>query len=241
MEPKRPCNGPSGILGQKPAPPNRVLDYIVSSPIILSLLYKYNSETLARVKTRRSPFRSKPPLPKPEPEEWPPRCTRHCLPPLHHHHPRPSRWSHASSRSRSFMTMYVSYRVSLPLSPVPSFHLKRVPPFPLPHSVLLACTRELPFRAQRCRGADLRARVHHHLPVLPPRRASPVRHSDTRVARRAERAGRGGQRHRLPRTRRNGTPEPAHGPALVDWRRRRHTTAVDVQVPRWKEDVMIMM
>ena len=105
---------------------------------------------------------------------------------------------------------------------------KCTPLFLLLHSVLLACTRKLSLRAQRCRGADLRARVHHHLPVLAPRRAPPFRHSDTRVARRAERAGRGRQRHRLPRTRRNGTPQPAHGPALVDWRCRRHKTAVDI-------------
>lgn len=108
--------------------------------------------------------------------------------------------------------------------------------------VLLSRTRELSLRAQRRRGADIRARIHHHLPVLTPCRTPPIGHPDTRVARRTERVGRGRQRHRLSRTGRYGTPATAHGPALVDRRRRRrHKAAVNVLLPRWQEDVMMMM
>jgi hypothetical protein len=84
-------------------------------------------------------------------------------------------------------------------------------------SVLLARARGLPLCAHRGRSSDLRARIHHHFQVLASGFASPVGHPDTRVARRAERAGRGGQRHCLPRTGRHGAPATAHGPAVVDW------------------------
>jgi hypothetical protein len=81
--------------------------------------------------------------------------------------------------------------------------------------MLLARTRKLPLGAQRDRSANLCSRIHHHLPVLPPRCASPVGHPDSRVARRAERVGRGGQRHCLPRSRCHGTSTTTHGSPVV--------------------------
>ena len=113
----------------------------------------------------------------------------------------------------------------------------RVPsPFPvsLSRSVLLARTRKLPLGAQRDRSADLCPRVHHHLPVLPPRRASPVGHPDSRVARRAERVGRGGQGDCFPRSRRYGTSQTTHGSPVV------YRGPAEPFFPRRKTDAMIV-
>lgn len=117
-------------------------------------------------------------------------------------------------------------------------------PFPVPHSLcpfalhqpslLLARIRKLPLGTQRDRSAHLCSRIHHHLPVLPPRRASPVGHPDSRVARRAERVGRGGQRHCLRRSRCHGTSPTTHGSPVV------YRGAARPFFPRRKTDDLIV-
>jgi hypothetical protein len=126
---------------------------------------------------------------------------------------------------------------SLVLPPAPRARSVPLPcPCVLPHqpSLLLARTRKLPLGTQRDRSAHLCSRIHHHLPVLPPRRASPVGHPDSRVARRAERVGRGGQRHCLPRSRCHGTSPTTHGSPVV------YRGAAEPFFPRRKTDGMIV-
>ena len=106
-------------------------------------------------------------------------------------------------------------------------------------SVFLPRTRRLPLRAHRGRSPNLRARVHHHLPVLASGRATSVGHSDTRVARRAERVGRGRQGNRFSRSGCHGAPAPAHGPEMVH-RPKRKATAAGHTCPRGKTDVMTL-
>jgi hypothetical protein len=123
--------------------------------------------------------------------------------------------------------------------------LSSLPPFPprpvaFPHcipikpSVLLARTRKLPLGAQRDRSANLCSRIHHHLPVFPPRCASSVGHPDSRVARRAERVGRGGKRHCFPRSGRYGTSPTAHGSPVV------YRGQAKPSFPRGKTDAIIV-
>ena len=99
-------------------------------------------------------------------------------------------------------------------------------------SVLLARTRKLPLSAQRDRSANICSRIHHHLPVLPPRRAPPLGHPDSRVARRAERVGRGGQRDCLPRSGCHGTSPATHRSPVV------YRGAAELFFPRRKTDAM---
>lgn len=116
---------------------------------------------------------------------------------------------------------------SVPLhSRVASFHIN--------NSVLLARARRLPLSAQRGRSANLCSRIHHHLPVLPPRRASPVGHPDSRVARRAERVGRGGQGHCFPRSGCHATSTTTHGSPVV------YRSPAKPFFPRRKTDAMIV-
>ena len=120
---------------------------------------------------------------------------------------------------------------------LPPAHAHPVPVVSFSHikpSLLLARTRKLPLGAERDRSANLCSRVHHHLSVLPPRCASPVGHPDSRVARRAERVGRGGQGHRFPCSRCHGTSSTAHGSPVV------HRGPAKLFFPRRKTDAMIV-
>lgn len=140
--------------------------------------------------------------------------------------------------------MSVSCKVKFSLCSSQHSFLMRSPlssrphPFPcvLSHlfSVLLSRTRRLPFGAQRSRSANLCSRIHHHLPVLPPRCAPPVRHPNSRVARRTERVGRRGQRHCFPRSRRHGTSSTTHGSPAV------YRGSANLSIPRRKTEAMIV-
>ena len=102
---------------------------------------------------------------------------------------------------------------SLPPLRAPLLHVLCCPS--LKPSVLLTPTRKLPLGTQRDRSANLCPQIHHHLPVLPPRRASPTGHPDSRVVQQAERFGRGGLRYCFPCSRCYGMPPTAHGSPVV--------------------------
>jgi hypothetical protein len=125
----------------------------------------------------------------------------------------------------------VKVHLLLSAAPFPNAFSSVLPPL---SSLLLARTRKLPLGAQRDRSANLCPRIHHHLPVLAPRRASPVGHPDSRVARRAERVGRGGQGDRLPRSGCHGTSSPTHRSPAV------YRGAAEPFFPRRKTDAMMV-
>ena len=113
---------------------------------------------------------------------------------------------------------------SRPAPPPVSFHIC--------FSVLLSRTRRMPLGAQRSRSANICSRIHHHLSVFPPRCTPPVGHPNSRVARRAERVGRGG--HCFPRSRCHGTSSTTHGSPVV------YRGSANPFFPRRKTDAMIV-